>query len=180
MTGQTLTITGDLSLTNGSHVAAALGAVSGDAVVRRGRQPGAERTLDVSDAGGFQTGVYRLIDYSGALSGSGLTLGALPNGVNAGGCRGTDLRGGRGKLRRHASTTSFWNGGLAGDGSIAGGSGTWNANTIWTDASATSSGQIGASAFAVFQGTAGTVTVDTSAGPVTHRGGCSSSPAAMW
>ncbi len=97
----------------------------------------------------------------------------MPNGVNAADLTIQTASAGTVNLVDQASassTMSFWNGGSAGDGSIAGGSGTWNANTIWTDASATSSGQIGASAFAVFQGTAGTVTVDTSAGPVTIGG----------
>ncbi|WP_163317758.1 hypothetical protein, partial [Enterobacter hormaechei] len=40
-------------------------------------------TLNVSDAGGFGAGVYRLFDYGGTLTDNGLAIGARPAGVDA-------------------------------------------------------------------------------------------------
>ena len=35
-------------------------------------------TLNIADAGGFSRGVYRLINYGGALTDNGLLIGGLP------------------------------------------------------------------------------------------------------
>ncbi len=38
-------------------------------------------TLNISDAGGFGTGVYRLMNYGGSLTNSGMRFGNLPSNV---------------------------------------------------------------------------------------------------
>ncbi|HLW92748.1 MAG TPA: autotransporter-associated beta strand repeat-containing protein, partial [Roseiarcus sp.] len=116
--------------------------------------------LEVANSGSFAPGVYQLIDYSGALSGSGqITVGALPNGDT--GIIQTAIPGevnlvvnGPGGL------TQFWDGTTTtADGTIHGGTGTWDTtSTNWT----TPNGTINASwqgGVAVFEGAAGTVTV---------------------
>ncbi|MCU1719753.1 beta strand repeat-containing protein, partial [Pseudomonas sp. 5P_5.1_Bac1] len=118
--------------------------------------------LNITDTGGFGIGVYRLFDYGGLLIDNGLQLNGLPIGVPA---NELELQssvanqinlvvGGSADIR-------FWDGSqLTGNGTVEGGSGTWNSITSnWTT---TNAGLNGAwnSSFAVFQGTAGTVTVD--------------------
>ncbi len=67
----------------------------------------------------------------------------------------------------------YWDGAsTAADGAIAGGSGTWTANgTNWTSTDGASNGKLDtADVRPVFGGTAGTVTVDTSQGPIKVSG----------
>jgi autotransporter-associated beta strand protein len=121
-------------------------------------------TLDIADVGGFGEGVYRLINYTGALTDNGLLLGNIPGGANSGLMTiqtsvttqvnlvyGTPA----------ATMIQFWDGGdITGNAAIDGGSGSWtNALPNWTDTNGASNTGW-ASAFGVFQGAAGTVTVD--------------------
>ena len=41
-------------------------------------------TLNIADAGGFSRGVYRLINYGGALTDNGLLIGGVPIAVRRG------------------------------------------------------------------------------------------------
>ncbi|HXM03299.1 MAG TPA: autotransporter-associated beta strand repeat-containing protein, partial [Chthoniobacterales bacterium] len=119
-------------------------------------------TLNITNAGGFGGGVYRLFNYTGSLTNNGLAFGTLPAGFTA-----TDLllqtsQAGQINLVVSAtgSTDQFWDGTTTtGDGTIHGGSGTWNnVTTNWTNLD----GKINApwnNGFAIFSGTAGTVTL---------------------
>ena len=122
-------------------------------------------TLNVSDIGTFDTsaGSYRLISYTGSLTGSAsdITLGSveghLPSDVEV---RTSNPGFVNLIVAPNGVVTQFWDGaGLPSDGTIAGGSGTWN-NTLanWTNAS----GTINTSSvpgFDIFQTTGGTVTL---------------------
>jgi fibronectin-binding autotransporter adhesin len=124
--------------------------------------------LFVSNSGGFGVGLYQIIDYTGALGGNGqLTIGSLPNGDT--GVIQTTIPGEINLIVSGPSAlTQFWDGATTtGDGTVHGGSGTWNNTaTNWT----TPNGAINASwqgALAVFEGTAGTVTVGA---PISYQG----------
>lgn len=133
-------------------------------------------TVNVTSTPGtsFDPGLYRLINYTGALTNNTLDIGSLPasatpaavsvqtvipNQVNLINASGTSLR--------------FWDGPTNHDnGAFDGGSGLWRATTDrnWTDADPAVNGNWADNAFAVFLGTPGTVTVDASAGQVNLAG----------
>lgn len=81
--GNTLTV-GSLVLNGNSNLDAGLGAPStgGTALIRVGGNLTLDGTLNVSDIGGFGVGIYRLIDYTGALTDNGLALGTVPGNVS--------------------------------------------------------------------------------------------------
>jgi outer membrane autotransporter protein len=112
-------------------------------------------SLNVVDRTGFGDGVYRLFNYGGALTDNGLTIGTAPEGRYS---LQTALAG---QVNLVVGIASFWDGGGApNDNVVAGGSGTWNATNInWTNASG-SANQPFSGNTAVFQGAAGTVTVE--------------------
>ena len=135
----------------------------GNALVNVGGNLTLDGTLNVSDIGGFGSGVYRLIDYTGGLTDNGMLIGSVPGNVTPG-----DLQ-----LQTNIAhkinllvtvpgvTVQFWDGNqLVPNGSVDGGGGTWGTGTTnWTDVDGTTN-QAWANSFAVFQGTAGTVTVN--------------------
>src|SRR5690606_16297273 len=82
--GQTLEIGGDLALDAGRRAAAARGAAGAGALFRVVGQLVLDGTLDITDAGGFGAGIYRLVDYGGTLGGNGLAFGEMPDGADPG------------------------------------------------------------------------------------------------
>ncbi|CEJ12595.1 Extracellular serine protease precursor [bacterium YEK0313] len=170
--GRTLTIGGPLTLTPDARVNVTLGAagnttglfnVTGNLVL--------DGTLNVAFTAGFGAGVYRIIDYAGALTDNGLIVGTMPSGTI-----GTVQTAVAHQVNLLVSGTvdeaRFWNGtNTVADGTIHGGSGTWSATstTNWTDVN----GAIAAAwadTFAVFQNNPGVVTVDGSYGMVSAMG----------
>ncbi len=130
--------------------------------------------LNVSDIGGFGPGIYRLFDYGGALTDNGLAFGALPVGSDADDFFvQTRIAGQVNLVSSFGATLGFWDGGdpaLHDDGTIRGGNGIWNAsNRNWTVEDGAVNG-LWNQDFAVFGGTAGTVTVNNIAGAVTFSG----------
>ena len=118
-------------------------------------------TLSITDLGGFGTGVYRLFNYGGILSNNGMTLGTLPAGVTPGGLTIQTAVANQINLVVNGTTLlEFWDGtDAANNGIIGGGNGTWNStNTNWTVADG-STNSVWRQGFAVFEGTAGTVTL---------------------
>ena len=116
--------------------------------------------LTVTDSGVFGNGVYRLINYTGALTNNGLGITSLPGG-NSGQIQ--TAIGGTVNLLITApgALVQYWDGpDMAGNGKIDGGSGSWTAtNTNWTSAAPSTINSSWAGGVAVFTGTAGTVTV---------------------
>ncbi|MGB3432846.1 beta strand repeat-containing protein, partial [Achromobacter sp.] len=162
---------GALALAPNSYLYAALGAPTaggGNALLNVNGDLILDGTLDISNAGGFGTGVYRLINYTGNLTDNGLKLAKLPGIVVPADLQLQTAVNNQINLLYTKPDTSvqFWDADDAGrdDGVIAGGSGVWGTRsffpeqTNWTDVNGTSNRRWD-SGFAVFQGTAGVVFV---------------------
>lgn len=118
--------------------------------------------LNVTNAGGFGNGVYRLINYGGTLTNNGLSLGTLPSGI-----QGSDALVQTSVdseinlvINRGGYALQFWDGnGTTGNGVVDGGTSVWdNSQSHWTNASG-GSNVSWQSGFAVFSATPGTVTL---------------------
>ena len=163
--------TGGLTLTGGATLAYQLGAPSVAGASDRVQVNGnvtLDGTLTVSDAGGFGIGVYRLIDYSGTLTDNGLLIGATPAGTDMTQLSVQTVIGNQVNLvygTNLPAAVQFWDGpDVAANGAVDGGSGSWTLTTPnWTDANGANNTAWGGN-FAVFQGAAGTVTVDGAIG----------------
>ncbi len=198
----TLTIAGDLTLSGASVLnyrlgqAGTVGGALNDLLV-----VGGALTLDgtlnvsVSPGGTFGPGVYRLINYTGALTNAGLNLGSLPAGgshtlqtsianqVNL--VRTASPGGGGGgdptppvppppPPPPPPGPFDFWDGagGVADDGAIQGGDGIWRVGgpNSWTQAAGATNGSFSNGVFAIFAAKPGLVAVDGGAGPVAISG----------
>ncbi len=183
----TLTIDGNLTLGSGATLRYDLGAPSGTPGVDSdllvvGGDLVLDGTLEVTDVGGFGEGLYRLIDYGGALTDNGLAIGSrLPTGYDDTNLTVQTAIAGEINLLVGESNDpggdpgafQFWNGTqTTPNGSIAGGAGTWSATgTNWTNADGSQSGVYDPDAMLIFAGMPGyTVTVDGSEGPITTSG----------
>lgn len=157
--GSVLTLP-SLTLSPNAHVAVSLGAPSSDALFQVNGALTLDGTLDVTDAGNFGPGVYRLFNYTGALTNNTLVLGAAP--VSLGDLAVQTSTANQVNLVFQALSRNFW----------SGNSGTWtaaNTSTAWKNFDGTSSGPW-LPQQAIFQGAPGTVTVDNTAGAVTFTG----------
>jgi fibronectin-binding autotransporter adhesin len=119
--------------------------------------------LNITNAGGFGEGVYRLFNYSGSLTNNGLALGNIPSGFARDQFFFQTSQAGLVNLVVSAGgfQVLFWNGTTTvGDGVIHGGSGTWNNEaTNWVNAAGLGS-LPWRQGFAVFAGSqGGTVTL---------------------
>jgi len=157
---------GGLALSGGSQLDFDLGAPDTPAASDRIQVAGdltLDGTLNVTDVGGFGEGVYRLVDYGGALTDNGLGFGTLPSGTSVAQLQLQIAVDHQVNLIVGAALPDiqFWDGtGTPNDGAIQGGSGSWtNAAGNWSDGNGQNDTRWG-SRFAVFQGAAGTVTVD--------------------
>jgi outer membrane autotransporter protein len=173
-----LTVNGNLSLSSGSSLnfelgeANVVGGASNDLLHVVG-DLSLDGTLNVSTPGAFGGGVYRLIDYDGALTDNGLTLGAMPSGSAA--FIQTSFAHQVNLINTAGLTLKYWDGAADPkfDGAINGGNGLWQnhtGNDNWTESTGAVNGKYADDGFAVFGGTAGTVTVDNSLGNVTTSG----------
>ncbi|WP_265919827.1 autotransporter outer membrane beta-barrel domain-containing protein [Cupriavidus nantongensis] len=177
----TLAVNGDLTLNAGTTLnydfgqANVVGGAFND-LTKVGGNLALAGTLNVQTTPGaaFSPGVYRVIDYSGALTNNGFAIGTIPspnfflqtsvaNQVNLINTAGLTLR--------------FWDGAgsssTKNDSVIQGGNGVWqnaSGNDFWTNKDGTPNAPFTDSAFAVFQGAPGTVTVDNSLGQVLASG----------
>ncbi|MCH7416242.1 autotransporter domain-containing protein [Pseudomonas mosselii] len=153
---------GSLDLASGSALDFSLGApAASTTVVRVNGNLVLDGTLNITDAGGFGTGVYQLFSYGGTLTDNGLVFGAIPGSVVLGDLSLQTAIANQINLvvQNYGEELQFWNGGKTNpDGSIGGGSGTWGSNTGWTNAGGTTS-EGWSGGYAVFGGTPGTVTV---------------------
>ncbi|MBV8485970.1 MAG: autotransporter domain-containing protein, partial [Verrucomicrobia bacterium] len=119
-------------------------------------------TLNISNIGGFGEGVYELFSYKGTLTNGGVSFGTLPPGYTTSELLLVTNQPNQIDLLVSASgfTDQFWDGTVtSGPGTIGGGSGVWNnTRTNWAnlDGAVNAPWQGG---FAIFQGTAGTVTL---------------------
>jgi fibronectin-binding autotransporter adhesin len=174
----TLTINGNLSLSSGSTLTYSFGQanvvggplndltrVQGDLVL--------DGTIDVvtPPGGAFDPGVYRVIDYSGALTDNGLTVGAVPSPSVV----QTSIAHQVNLVNTNGLTLNFWDGaaGPKNDGTVNGGNGVWQSsagNDNWTTTAGTLNASFSDAAFGIFSAAPGTVTVDNSLGAVRASG----------
>ena len=171
--GQVLTM-GNLVLAGTSKTNVALGAPSSAALFSVAGALTLAGQLNVTDAGGFVLGSYRLFDYGGALTNNTLTIASLPAGFNPGDWSIATATNGQVSLVVAAGPgEQYWDGANMTPGGVAngrGGSGTWNpANTNWTNQAGTINAPW-AGGIAVFGSRGGTATVTIDAGGVTSQG----------
>lgn len=180
----TLTIRGDLRLSEASVLDYQLGQaeVAGGALndlVRVGGDLVLDGALDISltPGGLFTAGVYRLFDYEGSLTDQGLEIRTAPVDpanltVVTAVDHQVDLFNSTG-----LGAFSFWDGPddgtSANNGTIEGGSGTWQLGgtlDAWANEDGSVNGPYVEDSFAIFQGTGGTVSIDNGNGAVTATG----------
>ncbi|KAB2685788.1 autotransporter domain-containing protein [Brucella pseudogrignonensis] len=172
---QTLNVLGGLTLNDSSNVNIALGVPSGTSLFNVRGTLTLDGTLNITDQGGFGVGVYRLFDYV-SLVDNGLELGAIPPGSDVSSLLiQTSIDRQINLINSTGQTLGFWDGGnssLFDNDKINGGSGTWRAdNRSWTNATGAVNGSFKPNpTYAVFQGAAGTVTVDDSDGSIGVNG----------
>jgi fibronectin-binding autotransporter adhesin len=165
--GQTLTM-GALSLNPTSNLDVSLGAPTSTGLFKVNGALTLDGTLNITDAGGFGAGTYRVIDYTGALTNNGLAIGTVPAGVFPGILTvQTSVADQVNLIYAAAGPIQFWNGTTTSPtGTVVGGAGTWKLGpTNWTDAAGDTSGNW-TGGMAIFEGTAGAVTVDDTAGSI--------------
>jgi len=119
-------------------------------------------------------GLYRLINYDGALNGPGLTFGTVTGAVVGDLSVQTSITGQVNLIDTGGMTFRYWDGDAGGrdDGTIDGGDGVWRAtsDTNWTVDTGVVNSSFADQGFAVFMGAAGAVTVDDSDGAVRAGG----------
>lgn len=132
---------------------------------------GGTLNVQTSAGGSFDPGIYRIINYAGNLAGSGLAIGTIPSPdfyVQTSIANQVNL------VNTSGLTFRYWDGvGVKNDGVIDGGNGVWQnttGNDNWVDDGSIPNAQFADSAFAVFLGVAGTITVDESLGAVNASG----------
>lgn len=155
LTVASLGLTGASTLAFDLSTAGVVGGATNDLIAVTGALV-LDGSLDVTAAPTFGQGVYRLINYGGTLTDNGLLVRTAPAGASI-----QTAVAGQVNLVISDTAIQFWDGaGAAADNVIAGGSGTWNAtNANWTTAAGNANAPW-AGNFGVFQGAAGTVTVE--------------------
>jgi fibronectin-binding autotransporter adhesin len=175
-----LTINGALSLGSGS----ALDMEFGQANTPGGPlndlvNVGGDLTLDgtinvaVAAGGSFDVGLYRVINYGGALINNGLDIGTMPAGSSV--VVQTSVAGQVNLVNSAGLTLNIWDGaaGPKDDGAVNGGDGSWHlsgSDRDWTNVDGAINAAYADGSFAIFSATSGTVTVDNSQGAVTTSG----------
>ncbi|GCD54278.1 autotransporter-associated beta strand repeat-containing protein [Acetobacter pasteurianus] len=171
----TLTIDGGLTLENGSTTDFDLGQAGTEGgaqndLIKVGGDLTLGGTIDVNadptSGTTLSEGVYRLFDYSGALSGSTALSSTLP--INAGDEASLQMSiDGQVNLVVFNGSQLFWNGSGKGNGVLSGGSGTWNeTSNPWTDSAANAQTNWIDGRSALFEGQAGNIVVDDSEGNI--------------
>ena len=140
-TGQTLGM-GSLSLAENAKINAYLGAPSTTALANVTGNVTLDGDLSVYDVGDFGIGVYRLFQYGGTLVDNGLSIAVVPGTVLPGQIvvqTSIDSQVNLVVQGANPDGLQFWNGPqLVANGSIVGGSGTWQAGrTNWTNQAGT-------------------------------------------
>jgi len=175
----TLTIQKDLNLNTGSLLGynfGQAGVVGGpfNDLTKVGGNLVLDGTLNVQTppGGSFDTGIYRVISYQGALTDNGLAIGTIPSPnfyVQTSVDKQVNL------VNTNGLTLNYWDGaaGPKNDGQINGGDGVWQnfgGNDNWTDDNGTPNAPFSDRSFAIFSAAPGTVTVDGSLGSINVAG----------
>ncbi|MCP1489941.1 autotransporter-associated beta strand protein [Pseudomonas fluorescens] len=179
----TLSINGNLVLDNGSTLNYRFGQVGvagglfNDLVSVNGNLTlGGTLNITQTPGGLFETGVYRVFNYSGLLTNNILNMGSLPTGIS--GTLQTSIANQINLIATSSTAMFFWDGGLGAASQnnqvVDGGSGVWqggSGNSNWTDTNGAANGPWATNAYAIFEAAPGTVTVDNAtAGNVSNAG----------
>ncbi len=134
-------------------------------------------TLNIIDAGGFGSGLYRLISFGGDINDNGLAFGSIPGGFSVSDLSIQITSSSDGDVNllvaAAAMPLNFWDGGnFTDNGVVDGGTGTWTVTaTNWTSDTGTPNSVYDPSQMLIFMGDGGTVTLDDSAGDIVIEGG---------
>ncbi|KRC81475.1 autotransporter-associated beta strand repeat-containing protein [Sphingomonas sp. Root241] len=176
----TLAINGNLALAGGATLNYDFGQANtpGGALndlVNVGGDISLDGTLNVttSPGGTFGPGIYRVINYAGTLTDNSLAIGTIPAGTDF--YVQTSVAHQVNLINTDGLALRFWDGAAGGrnDGIITGGDGIWqnvSGNDNWTLDDASINAPFLDSAFAIFGGAAGTVTVDQGLGAINVAG----------
>jgi fibronectin-binding autotransporter adhesin len=169
--GQTMD-TGAMTLSANSAITAFLGAPGNNALFSVHGALVLDGNLTVANKGGFGPGLYRLFDYSGALTDNGLNVASAPGGVTLSDLSVQTSIAGQVNLIYSAGPITFWNGShTTANGTVNGGAGTWKLGpTNWTDTAGANAGAWTNGQIAIFAGTGGPVTIDNSGGAISASG----------
>lgn len=173
--------TGDLSMDKGSFLNYQLGAVGEDPLndliqVNGNLVLGGTLNVTETAGGSFGPGLYRLVKYTGSLTDNGLNIGNTP--AVAGDLYvQTSVAKEVNLINSTGVQLGFWDGGdTVNNGNVGGGSGIWrigspgSPNDSWTNSEGGYNATWKPNQFAMFGGTAGTVTVDSSGGAISIGG----------
>ncbi len=175
-----LTINGNLTLASNATLGFEFGRANDvggplNDVVNVGGNLVLDGTLDVAVpvGGAFDIGLYRIANYAGSLTDNGLALGTMPVGANV--QVQTAIAGEVNLINKGSATLNFWDGAVGPkfDNAVNGGDGVWQSSTgndNWADITGAVNAGYDDGAFAIFSGTAGTVTIDNSLGAVSASG----------
>lgn len=169
--GQTLNIFGDLTIWGG-NINVALGTPGDNGLFNVSGDLQLDGELIVSNLGGFGPGVYRLFDYGLSFRDYGLSIAGTPDGISRDDLSlQTSVDKQINLINTAGMSLGFWAGEEDSVNDVkSGGDGIWDVSSPhWTDAEGTLRVSWRGE-FAVFQGAAGHVQTDNSAGEVGIRG----------
>lgn len=174
--GSVLKFQNSLTLTGGSIINASLGqAPNTSGLFNVTGNLSLAGTMNIINLHDFGPGTYRIFDYTGTYSGVGLTIGTVPTGFDASKMViKTDTANQVNLIFADQSEYNNWDGGditKHNNNVVDGGDGVWNAtNENWVISDGSRNGVWNDGDYALFAGSAGTVSIDDTAGALTSKG----------
>lgn len=166
LAGGVLSFSSDLRLDANSNVNVGLGSPSTNELFNVLGNLTLGGKINVSDIGGFGPGIYRIFNYNGSLTNNNFEIGSTPSSLQGVMAVQTSIPNQVNLVANGAAddpTVSFWDGdnpANAMNGVIDGGDGTWNQQSLnWTNVDGSLQNAWEDGKFAIFAGSAGTVTI---------------------
>ncbi|MGJ7511463.1 autotransporter-associated beta strand repeat-containing protein [Variovorax sp. GT1P44] len=181
-TAGTLTVNGNLTLNPGASANYSFGSLNGASlndltVVHGNLSLGGVLNVSTPAGGSFDPGIYRVFNYDGALTNNGFLIGSVPPATSV--TLQTSIARQINLVNTTGQLLAFWDGAAPANknnGAVNGGDGVWQGpntggNDNWTSGSGAANAPWTDTAYAIFQGTPGTVTTNTTAaGPIRTSG----------